>query len=54
MPEAIPASEDKQVAQEKEKGVIEKLTSQKLVQAARIVRKGIAETLSYYDLPDAH
>ena len=54
MLEAIPASEDKQVAQKKAKAVIEKLKSQKLVQAAWIVRKGIAETLSYYDLPDAH
>ena len=54
MLKAIHASEDKQAAREKAEAVIKKLTSQKLAQAARIVREGIAETLSYYDFPDAH
>ena len=54
MLKAIHASEDKQAAREKAEVVIEKLLSQKLVQAAQVVREGIADTLTYYDFPDAH
>lgn len=54
MLKAIHASEDKQAAREKAGAVIKKLTSQKLVQAAQVVRQGIDDTLSYYDFPDAH
>jgi transposase-like protein len=54
MLKAIHASEDKLAAREKAQNVIKKLTSQKLRKAARIVREGIEDTLSYYDFPDAH
>jgi putative transposase len=54
MLKAIHASEDKDAAQEKAKAVIKKLEAQKLRQAAVVVRKGIADTLAYYDFPDAH
>jgi putative transposase len=54
MLKAIHASEDKQAAREKANAVIEKLMSQKLVQAAKIVREGIDDTIAYYDFPDAH
>jgi len=54
MLKAIHASEDKAAAQEKAKAVIKKLEGQKLRQAAAVVRKGIDDTLAYYDFPDAH
>jgi putative transposase len=54
MLKAIHASEDKQAAREKAEAVVKKLTSLKLVQAAKIVQEGIADTLAYYDFPDAH
>jgi len=54
MLKAIHASEDKQAAREKAEAVIEKLRSQKLVQAAQIVTEGIHDTIAYYDFPDAH
>jgi putative transposase len=54
MLKAIHASEDSQAAREKAEAVVKKLTSQKLVQAAQIVREGIADTLAYYDFPAAH
>lgn len=53
MLKAIHASEYKQAARGKADAVIKKLTSQKLVQAAQIVREGIADTIAYYDFPDA-
>ena len=54
MLKAIHASEDKQAALEKAEGVIKKLRSQKLRQAAQIVQEGIEDTIAYYDFPDAH
>jgi putative transposase len=54
MLKAIHASEDKAAARDKAQAVIEKLESKKLRQAAKIVRDGIADTLAYYDFPDAH
>ena len=54
MLKAIHASEDKTAAREKAQAVIKKLESKKLRQAADVVRKGIDETLTYYDFPDAH
>ena len=54
MLKAIHASEDKAAAHEKAEAVIIKLESRKLRQAAQVVRKGIADTLTYYDFPDAH
>ena len=54
MLKAIHASEDKAAAQEKATAVIKKLEAQKLRQAAQVVRKGIDDTLAYYDFPDAH
>ena len=54
MLKAIHASEDKSAAHEKAQAIIKKLEAKKLRQAAQIVRKGIADTLTYYDFPDAH
>ena len=54
MLKAIHASEDKQAALEKADAIIEKLKKKKLRSAASIVKKGIAETLTYYDFPCKH
>jgi putative transposase len=54
MLKAIHASEDRQAAREKAEAVVKKLKSLKLVQAAQIVRDGIADTLTYYDFPAEH
>lgn len=54
MLKAIHASEDRQAAQEKAGGVIEKLRERKLTQAAEKIKEGILETLAYYDFPSAH
>ncbi len=54
MLKAIHASEDKAAAQEKAEAVVKKLKGRKLHQAAEVVRNGIADTLAYYDFPDAH
>ena len=54
MLKAIHASEDRAAAHEKAEAVIAKLESRKLRQAAQVVRNGIADTLTYYDFPDAH
>jgi len=54
MLKAIHASEDLQAAEEKSAAVVEKLKGMKLHQAAEILRKGIAETLSYYEFPSSH
>ena len=54
MLKAIHASEDKAAAHEKAEAVIAKLEARKLHQAAQVVRKGIADTVTYYDFPDAH
>ena len=54
MLKAIHASEDKAAAQEKAEAVVKKLKGRKLHQAAEVVQNGIADTLAYYDFPDAH
>ena len=54
MLKAIHASEDKAAAHEKARAVIKKLEAKKLSKAAQVVRKGIGDTLAYYDFPDAH
>jgi transposase-like protein len=54
MLKAIHASEDKAAAQEKAEAVVKKLKGRKLHQAAAVVKNGIADTLAYYDFPDAH
>jgi transposase-like protein len=54
MLKAIHASEDKAAAQEKAEAVVKKLKGRKLHQAAAVVEHGIADTLAYYDFPDAH
>lgn len=54
MLKAIHASEDKAAAQEKAEAVVKKLKGRRLHQAARVVENGIADTLAYYDFPDAH
>jgi putative transposase len=54
MLKAIHASEDKAAARDKAQAVIKKLEARKLHQAANVVRKGIDDTLAYYDFPDAH
>jgi putative transposase len=51
---AIHASQAKQAAWEKAEAVIKELTSHKLVQAGKVVREGIADTITCYDFPDAH
>jgi len=50
----IHASEDLQAAREKATAVIVKFKAMKLYQAAEILEKGIAETLSYYDFPSSY
>ncbi len=54
MLKAIHASEDLQAAQEKAISVESKFRKMKLHQAADILKKGIAETLSYYSFPSEH
>jgi transposase-like protein len=54
MLKAIHASEDKAAVQEKAEAVVKKLKGRKLHQAAEVVQDGIADTLTYYDFPDAH
>jgi len=54
MLKAIHASEDRQAAQEKADGVIQKLQERKLAQAAEKIKDSIVETLTYYDFPSAH
>ena len=45
---------DRAAAQEKAKAVADKLETIKLRAAAKEVREGIAETLTYYTFPDKH
>ena len=54
MLKAIHASEDRQAAQIKAEQVVEKLEAMKLKKAAKKVREGIGETLSYYAFPREH
>ena len=54
MLKAIHASEDLEAANEKANSVAAKLRKMKLHQAANILEKGVAETLSYYSFPSSH
>jgi len=54
MLKAIHAQEDLSAAREKSEAVILKLESMKLGKAAKIVREGFEETLSYYSFPREH
>ena len=54
MLKAIHASEDLESAREKSASVVEKMRGMKLHQAAEMLEKGIAETLSYYGFPSTH
>jgi putative transposase len=54
MLKAIHAQEDREAAQEKAQAVVAKLREMKLKEAAEIVEKGVAETLSYYAFPREH
>ena len=51
MLKAIHAQEDRAAAEEKVIAVTKKLRSMKLSEAAHLVEKGAAETLSYYAFP---
>jgi putative transposase len=54
MLKAIHAQENRQEARKKAQCVCEKLEKMKLKKAAKFVRDGIAETLSYYSFPAEH
>jgi putative transposase len=54
MLKAIHAQEDRQAAREKAAAVAHKLESMRLGQAAKIVRDGVEETLSYMSFPREH
>ena len=54
MLKAIHAQEDRAAAEEKVIAVTKKLRSMKLSEAAQLVEKGAAETLSYYAFPSQH
>ena len=54
MLKAIHAQEDKEAAREKIESVVKKLERMKLHKAAKLVRDGTEETLSYYDFPREH
>ena len=54
MLKAIHAQEDKEAAREKIGLVVKKLEKMNLKKAAKLVREGAEETLSYYDFPSEH
>lgn len=54
MLKAIHAQESKKAAREKAEAVAEKLEEMKLKSAAKKLRDGIEETLTYYDFPSEH
>ncbi len=54
MLKAIHAQEDREAAEEKVAAVVKKLKKMRLAQAAKLVEKGAAETLSYYAFPSQH
>ena len=54
MLKAIHAQEDREAAREKAAAVAEKLTAMRLGEAAKTVREGIEETLSYMSFPREH
>ncbi|MGE0852683.1 MAG: IS256 family transposase [Hyphomicrobiaceae bacterium] len=51
---AIDASEDIAAAREKALRVVAKLRALRLTKAAELVETGVAETLAYYQFPEAH
>lgn len=51
---AIHAAEDREAAREKAASVASKLEGMRLAKAARTVRDGVEETLSYYSFPREH
>ena len=54
MLKAIHAQEDREAAEEKVIAVVKKLKKKKLFEAAKLVEKGAAETLSYYAFAGQH
>ena len=54
MLKAIHAQEDRQAALRKAEDVVEKLEAMKLTKAAKVVREGVEETLSYMAFPTEH
>jgi putative transposase len=54
MLKAIHAQEDRVAAEDKVEAVANKLKRMKLVEAAKLVEQGAAETLSYYAFPSQH
>jgi transposase-like protein len=54
MLKAIHAQEDRQAARRKAEDVVEKLEAMRLPKAAKIVREGVEETLSYMAFPTEH
>jgi putative transposase len=54
MLKAIHAQEDREAAEEKVIAVVKKRRKMKLIEAAKLVEQGAAETLSYYAFPSQH
>lgn len=54
MPKAIHAQESREASEAKASEVADSLESMKLFAAAKVVREGCAETLSYADFPMQH
>jgi putative transposase len=54
MLKAIHAQEDRQAARSKAADVVEKLEAMRLSKAAKVVREGVEETLSYMAFPPEH
>ena len=54
MLKAIHAQEDRQAARRKAEDVVEKLEAMRLTKAAKVVREGVEETLSYMAFPTEH
>jgi len=54
MLKAIHAQEDREEALKKSRSVAKKLDKMKFKAAAKIIREGIEETLSYYSFPREH
>jgi putative transposase len=54
MLKAIHAQEDRQAARRKAEDVVEKLEAVRLSKAAKVVREGVEETLSYMAFPTEH
>ena len=54
MLKAIHAQEDRQAARRKAADVVEKLEAMRLPKAAKVIREGVEETLSYMAFPSEH